>query len=443
MSVTRRNFIRGLGLVGCGALTRLGSLPLFAQSSSDYKALVSIALSGGNDGNSVLLPMGNKEFAAYKAGRSALALNQGSLLPIADAGVAYGLHPSLAGVQRLYNSGRLAFAANVGNLIEPTTRSTYQANSVVLPDGLFGHDSQSNEFYAATGSATANSGWGGLLADSYAVQGGSLPPLISVAGASVFTKGLSQSSFVLSAPSVSAYLGFDNSSASQARLLAMNTLAAEHSDAALVAAMQGITAQTIKQTATLQTALQSTAPLSTAFPETSLGNQLAMVAKLIKARSYTGATRQVFCCQIGGFDMHSDVLATSANLLADVSASLAAFDTAMQELGTSQAVTTFTMSEFSRTLQPNTSMGVDHAWGSNHMIMGGAVNGGHVYGTYPDLTLGGADDAGSIGQWIPSTATPQYSAALARWFGLASSKLNTVFPLLNNFPGGPSSFMRT
>jgi uncharacterized protein (DUF1501 family) len=441
--LNRRTLLKTMGMISCGSLARLGSLPLMAQSTgSGYKALVAIALAGGNDGNSILLPMNSSAFAQYANGRGALALSQSNLLPIGSSGVAYGLHPSMAPLQNLYNAGRLSFLANVGNMIKPTTRTSFLNGSVTVPDGLFGHDSQSNEFYAANGNAVATLGWGGLIADQVQNNGGTLPPLFSVAGASVFTKGNTNSSLLLSTPSVGGFLGFDNSTASQARLHAFQAIAASSQNSTLLDAFNFVTQQSIQQIALLQNALQQAAPLKTVFPASDIGNQLKMIAQMISARTYIGATRQVFLCQMGGFDMHSNVLATSSALLADLSASMAAFDAAMLEIGTSQAVTAFTMSEFSRTLQPNTSMGVDHAWGSNHMVMGGAVKGGQVFGTYPSLQLGGPDDAGSIGQWVPTTATVQYGSALANWFGLSASSLNTVFPLLSNFQAGPLSFMR-
>ncbi len=439
MQANRRQIMKLLSLTAASGLSRFGSLPLLAQSSGDYKALVAVALVGGNDGNSLLLPLQSASFAAYSSVRGTLALPQGQFLPIQAGGITYGMHPSLAPLQSVYGSGRLAFVANVGNLIEPTTRASVLSGAAILPDGLYGHDSQTTEFGSAGGSSTATAGWGGLLADQFLAQGGSVPTLISMAGSSVFSKGQQASSLLLSSPSTTGYTGFDNSVQSNARYAAFQAVMQDRSETVLADAVDTLSAAAEQQMSVLQNAVAQAGNLKTVFPSSSLGNQMRMVAQLIKARGVTGATRQVFCCQIGGFDMHSSLLATSTALLAEVAAAMAAFDAAMIELGLSQNVTAFTMSEFSRTLQPNTTMGIDHAWGSNHMVVGGAVRGGQVYGKYPSLELGGPDDSGSIGQWVPTTATVQYSGALAKWFGLSGSAMGSVFPLLSNFGGSTVS----
>jgi uncharacterized protein (DUF1501 family) len=128
-------------------------------------------------------------------------------------------------------------------------------------------------------------------------------------------------------------------------------------------------------------------------------------------------------------------------LLAQISPALAAFYNATVELNVAPSVTTFTMSDFSRTFQPNSNTGSDHAWGSHHIVLGGAVKGGHIYGTYPTLALGGPDDSGSNGRWVPSTASAQYAATLAQWFGVPVADLPTVFPTIGNFGTTPLGFV--
>jgi uncharacterized protein (DUF1501 family) len=180
-------------------------------------------------------------------------------------------------------------------------------------------------------------------------------------------------------------------------------------------------------------ALTSGTPLTTVFPNTGLGNQLAQVARVIQVRNQLGMKRQIFFCSMGGFDTHSDQVNEQNNLFAQLSPALAAFYNATAELGVANQVTTFTESEFGRTCQPSSGAGSDHAWGSHHMVMGGAVRGGDVYGTFPTLVAGGPDDVGTRGSWIPTTALDQYGATLASWFGVNNVDLNTVFPNLTNF----------
>jgi uncharacterized protein (DUF1501 family) len=149
----------------------------------------------------------------------------------------------------------------------------------------------------------------------------------------------------------------------------------------------------------------------------------------------------VFLATLGSFDTHTNQLVTQQSLLSELDAGLTAFHGAMADIGAGSAVTTFTLSDFSRTLLPNTGGGTDHAWGSHHLVMGGAAVGGDVYGTFPQLALGGPDDVGNNGRWIPSTSVDQYGATLAMWFGVGAADLPTVFPNLPNFTTPTMSFL--
>jgi uncharacterized protein (DUF1501 family) len=192
----------------------------------------------------------------------------------------------------------------------------------------------------------------------------------------------------------------------------------------------------------LSSALNSATPLTTVFPTTTpFGAQLAEVAKLINVRAALGVKRQIFFVGAGNFDTHSAQLATQATLLAEVSPALLAFYQALQEMNLANQVTAFTCSDFARTFQPNSSNGTDHAWGSHHIILGGAVKGGQIYGTFPTQALGGPDDVGSNGRWIPSTASAQYAATLAQWFGLSTADLPYVLPYIGNFSTNNLGFL--
>jgi uncharacterized protein (DUF1501 family) len=201
-----------------------------------------------------------------------------------------------------------------------------------------------------------------------------------------------------------------------------------------VQADNAMTSNAYSYAASLTAATQSVAALKTVFPANNgLASQLKQVAQLIQVRAALGVQRQIFFAGIGNFDTHSDQITLQSGLLASISAAMGAFYNATVELGVQSEVTTFTMSDFSRTFQPNSNTGSDHAWGSHHIVMGGAVNGGKMYGTFPTLALGGPDDSGSNGRWVPTISSSQYAATLAEWFGVPTAQLSTVFPYIGNF----------
>jgi len=186
--------------------------------------------------------------------------------------------------------------------------------------------------------------------------------------------------------------------------------------------------------------LSAGAPLTTQFPQTDIGLQLQQVAQIIRLRSTTGMSRQVFFCSLSGFDTHSGESWAQWDLLKQVSAGMLALYNATVEMGIADMVTTFTESDFGRTIQPS-GTGSDHGWGSHHLALGGAVKGGDLYGTFPTLALGGPDDANTRGVLIPTTSIDQYGATMARWFGVSSAAMPQVFPSLGNFPVTDLGFM--
>jgi uncharacterized protein (DUF1501 family) len=304
------------------------------------------------------------------------------------------------------------------------------------PTNLFSHPDQQLEWQNAAQSAATPTGWAGRMADSLAGsynQGASIPMITSVAGDTLFCNGNATSPVSISPGNIGAASCSEGAECT-ARQETAQALLTLDSGLSLVQADDSITVNAYAYAKTLADAVQSITPLQTVFPaNNSFAAQLQQIAQIIQVRAALGVQRQIFFASLGNFDTHADQLTLQSTLLAQLSPALAAFYDATVELNVAADVTTFTMSDFSRTFQPNSNHGSDHAWGSHHIVMGGAVSGGQIYGTYPTLALAGPDDSGSNGRWVPSTASCQYAATLAEWFGVPSASLPTVFPTIDNF----------
>ncbi len=449
----RRDFIRrstALGAAGLAANLDLFTLAAEAATLTDYKALVCVFLFGGVDANNVLVPIettgGYGQYAAVRGASSGIQLTQAELLPIAplvpNTYPTFGLHPSLPQMQTLFNTGKLAFLANVGTLTQPTTKANYAASR---PDNLYSHSDQQGEWQSAVATGVSRTGWGGRLADAIApLAGQSFPVVTSTAGATLFVTGAASSPLAIPTSGSFGLSGFGTSTASKARLAALKTLLGLDRGNTLVAAASDITQQAQSLSATVNPILASTSPtLAAAFNglTSTISRELLAVAKMIEAQAATGARRQIFFVSLGGFDTHNNELPTHQTLFGQLAPALDAFYKATSDLGVAEKVTTFTLSDFGRTFQPAAGGGSDHAWGNHHLIMGGAVQGGNIYGKYPELVLGGPDDAEKEGRWIPTTSVDQYGATLARWFGAGPAELAAVFPNLGQFAPGDLGFL--
>ncbi|MGE4178217.1 MAG: DUF1501 domain-containing protein [Limisphaerales bacterium] len=433
--ISRRQLLGGLG--GTALFARLGRINALAQGAPpDYKALVCIFLTGGNDGHNTVVPLTQAQFNAYRAARGSLALpdNNGALLTVENVdGVPFGLNPGLAAIHPFWAQGRLAVLANTGMLVQPVTRQQFLSNAAPVPTNLFSHSDQIQQMQSGIPSTSGSSGWGARSVDAVQSMNGvsTFPPSISVTGPSLYCTGqIVQSASLLPGFNLDvAGMSLWPQSAADARKTGLQQVLEFDSGLALVQAANKVRKDALSLNALMSGA---SATVTTTFPGTNLGSQLLQVAKLIKLRATTGIQRQVFFCSIGGFDTHGAQSWQHWSLLSQVSQAMAAFYHATEELGVADRVTTFTLSDFGRTLEPS-GAGSDHGWGNHHLLLGGAVQGGRIFGTFPNLALGGPDDSGSRGALIPSTSTDQYGATLAKWFGVPANQMSTVFPSIGNY----------
>ena len=487
MNETRREFLKRSGGCALGMVTlatqmqHLGLMSALAQKSvavphggeSDYKALVVIFFSGGNDGNNMVIPNHAdatlSNYANYSALRSNLAIDQATLLPISVprmGGLTYGLHPSLGpvtggnnGVHELWAQQKMAIVTNVGTLVRPTTKAQMTQSTHPKPYQLYSHSDQVAQNQTGISNTQSFTGWGGRLADRLNTArnpNGLIPMVTSISGAQLFTAG--QSTLPMAINDSNTLLAnvlnpTFSGSGTTARRTAWNDLRGIDLASNYIREASEVTNVAMAANTALQTSQDTTQP----FPNTNLGRQLRQVARLIKTRTSLNINRQVFYCQIGGFDTHTNQLTGQANLVSTYSQAVRAFYNELVAQGVENSVTTFTLSDFGRTMNPagagSAAVGSDHAWGNHMFVIGGSVLGGDFYGMntatngtpYPQLVPGGPDDAdngvNARGRWIPTTSVEQYAATLARWFGLAEAELPSVFPNLVNFPNTNLGFM--
>ncbi|MEM6885160.1 MAG: DUF1501 domain-containing protein [Verrucomicrobiota bacterium] len=427
------------------------SVAAAGPSADDYKALVCIFLSGGNDSFNMLVPNSNSEYRDYSETRSNLAIPRSELLKLDGSASSrqFGLHPGMPELSSLFQQGNAAFVANVGTLIEPTTLQDFERQSVRLPQGLFSHSDQIMHWQTGIPDAPSATGWAGRVSDLlHAVNDNDKVSMnVSLAGTNMFQTGRQTFSYEISPElggSVTPVIHEDEVGlvGRIARTNVKNMMDATYQNLFQQAYADSVN-QAVDAGREFADALEPVR-IRTEFSHSQLSEALQLVARTIAARESLGMKRQTFFVLMDGYDHHDELLESHSEMMQVLSRALSEFDRAMQELQVHDQVTTFTSSDFARTLTSN-GRGSDHAWGGNQIVMGGAVRGGLIYGEYPELAVGSKLDTGR-GRLIPTLSTDQYFAELARWFGIDDSDLGEIFPNLDRFhnlgSGAPVGFMK-
>jgi uncharacterized protein (DUF1501 family) len=439
---SRRKFLKASA--GLGALAAFGKPGFaFATTAGDYKAVVCIYLAGGCDGNNMVIPLDGPRYSLYQSARGAIALPPSKVqaTSFTSGTLPYAFHYALPKLHQRYTQGKAAVVLNMGNLIEPLpTKNDYIHNLKRVPSNLFSHSDQMVQIQMGGVPREDYTGWGGRLLDCVHAGNTSLGAISTSSGAPFIVSSTDSGNVVPPGQTLTLNaLGLWPADAGIKRRQAIiGLLGADGGSllrkAANVAFTEGMQLGTDLQAATTQT------PLTTYFPQTSIANQLKLIASLINLRSSQGPGRQVFIATLGGWDTHSGQDYQQMALFQELDAAVDAFSTCMEsELHLASNVTTFSLTEFGRTLETN-GQGSDHAWGNNFFVVGGAVKGG-LYGQLPNFTLNGNDDATGRGVWIPKISTEQFAATLGKWFGASPDELSWAFPSTDLFPTQDLGFL--
>lgn len=455
--VSRRNFLRNASCAAIGSTTLMNTLTNLKfincaatlNGFTDYKAMVVLLLGGGNDAYNMLIPYDDASHAEYSVTRSNLALpkidpddstkNLRTLDYTDAAGKELAVHYAMPNMESMFKNGNLSFVANIGTLVEPTTKAQVYDGSAQLPLGLYSHSDQVMHWQTAIPQERIAQGWGGKIADMFneCNDNENISLNLSLSGNNVFQTGQNTVEFSLSSYGATELEGIQEPwQIPTAKRNTINSMIDQYYDDIFKKTYIDIV-KVGKEGAEEYNAAIDAVSLNTDFSNTQKGtmrdlaSDFELIAKTIAARETLGMKRQIFFIEYGGFDMHEEVLDTHEILMGEIDEALGLFNDAMIELQTEQMVTTFSLSEFARTLTSN-GQGSDHAWGSNAFVMGGAVNGGEVFGTYPDLDLDNNLELGG-GVLVPTIATDQYFGDIASWFGVENSELIELFPNIDNF----------
>ncbi len=451
-NLQRREFLRRSAAVSIAGAAAPWAMNLAALSEAaaqsapaDYKALVCLFMYGGNDYGNTVVPFDQTNYNTYAGIRAALTTPRDQLLTLtarADAtnalpsGRQFALAPQLTGIQSLFAAGKAGILLNAGTLAAPTTLAQYNAKSVPLPPKLFSHNDQQSVWQSSLAEG-ATSGWGGRMGDLF-LNGNSTGTFtcINVSGNAVYMSGLESVQYqVNSAGAVKLNAAAGSIYGSSAVSTALRELTQAPRSHLMESEHTRVMKRAVEAEAQLTTALATTPALTTPFStDNSLAVQMQMVAKIIAARTALGAKRQVFFVSIGGFDLHDFLVAQHPGLLTNVSGAIKSFYDATEALGVSNQVTTFTASDFGRTLTSNGD-GSDHGWGSHHFVVGGAVKGQQFWGKAPATGVGTSDDVGQ-GRLLPTTSVDMLGSELATWFGVTPTNMSRVFPNIGRFNQG-------
>lgn len=434
-----------------GMINTAAARPHIIGSSDDYKAIICILLAGGADTYNVLVPTESSEYSDYATTRSSLALSndfsQGELLPLDynNAGRTFAVHGGMSRVRDLFNGGDLAFVSNIGTLIEPiANRSEYDSGLKKLPLGLYSHSDQIMQWQTSVPQDRSAFGVGGRIADILGDMN-SIPQIsmnISLDGKNRFQSGQQTLEYSIKSDSTPDNIGIDGLPSwfsnsgflNQTRNEAVESMAEDVYSNIFQKTYGALTKQATESIEVFASALGKGSPLNTDFSDTNLSEDLRMMAKVINVQQHLGANRQIFFTTFGGWDHHDDVLARQGGMLPVLSNALGELNDALIEMGLQDKVTTFTISDFARTLTSNGN-GSDHAWGGNQMIMGGAVKGKEIYGDYPSLNLSESNllNLNERGRMLPTTSVDEFYAEIALWYGVSPNDLSYVLPNLCNF----------
>jgi len=452
-TLSRRNFLQGSAAVaaGTGMLLPPPAPPFAAPNppaakkpdlaiKTQQKALVFIMLDGGNDSYNMLVPTSSKHYKQYRKSRSNLALAKRDLLPLEgfkdQQDRSFGLHPSMPEVQELFNDNKLAFVANIAPMIKRITKEEFYNNSAPLPVGLLSHSDQFKHWQTSRPGERLNSGWFGSFADvlQHNKPAEQISMNVSLAGSNIMQNGVNATHYSIKQEGSVGLVVNETRNALNRAILANfeDLLEFDYPDDPFKQSYLSITREAQSQHEIFKKATHDVR-VRTRFSDSDLSQQLRKVAQTIKASMELGMPQQTFFLRYIGWDHHDELLNNQERMLRVVSKAMGEFQEALQELDVDDRVITFTGSDFGRTLTSNGN-GTDHGWGGNTLVMGNAVNGGQVFGEYPELTLGNANplDAGN-GVLIPTTATDELYAELAMWFGVAKQDLGKLFPNLANF----------
>lgn len=451
--MNRRRFFGEASCLAVGSLTLYNSmlhlgmsnaLAGYASDEEDYKALVCILLSGGNDSFNMLIPTADGEYGDYAATRSNLAIPKGDILPLEinnQQGRSFGLHPSMTGLQQLFNAGEVAFVSNVGTLIEPSTKEQIENNQVRLPLGLLSHSDQAMQWQTSLPHDRNTKGWGGRMADLLMAgnENQQISMNISLSGNNFFQSGNQAIEYSINSDTggVGIFGYNEDDFIHQIQTAGINSLLNQDYEDVFKKSYARVIRNSIDSNERFNEAIGQVEPFQTVFSPNYVSQGLQMIARTIAARKALGMRRQTFFLAFGGWDHHDELLNNQIQMLGMLSDAFTEFNAALKEISMSECVTTFTISDFARTLTSNGN-GTDHAWGGNAIVMGGPVKGNGIYGEYPSLALRTSYELGN-GILVPTTSADEYFAELALWFGVPRSELAYVLPNLGNFYSSSST----